>query len=122
MSKDKGTELQRASGQQLQTSMEVVFKPYRFGGSQAEVKFPNGYGASIIGGGFGQYGDGQTTFELAVTHGDEQAHICYSTPIVPDGVIGWQTLEEIAEFLKQIEALAPNPSCKHERLEDDECR
>jgi hypothetical protein len=72
-------------------------------GKQATVSFPNGYGASVIGGERGLYGDGVTSFELAVLHHDA---LCYSTPITND-VLGWQTREQITELLQRIEALPP---------------
>ena len=34
--------------------------------NQYVVKFPNGYGASVVGGALGLYGDGVHSFEVAV--------------------------------------------------------
>lgn len=68
---------------------------------QARVDFPNGYGASIIGGADGFYGDGVETFEVAVfAHG----HLCYTTPITDD-VLGWQSKEDVSRVLQEIESL-----------------
>jgi hypothetical protein len=81
------------------------------GGIQATVDFPNGYGASVVGGGRGLYGDGMTTYELAVIHGEV---LCYATPITGD-VLGWQTQDEITALLQAIEALPENYACNHQR-------
>ena len=69
------------------------------------VEFDNGYGASIVchdrsyGGPF-KIGE-SNLYELAVLH---DGHLCYDTPITDD-VLGWQTIEEINETLKEIEKL-----------------
>ena len=81
------------------------------GGVQATVDFPNGYGASVVGGGSGLYGNGITTYELAVTHGNV---LCYSTPITDD-VLGWRTKDEITASLQAIEDLPENSGCNHRR-------
>lgn len=66
-----------------------------------KIQFPNSYGASILGGGPGAYGDGVKTFEVAVLYKNE---ICYDSPITDD-VLGYQTEDEVHEILKQIENL-----------------
>ena len=69
------------------------------------VDFDNGYGASIVchdmsyGGPFVEGED--NLYELAVLH---NGRLCYDTPITDD-VLGWQTIEEINETLKEIEKL-----------------
>lgn len=65
------------------------------------IQFPNKYGASIIGGGPGAYGDGEKTFEVMILYDGEP---CYDTPITND-VLGYQTEDEVHEILKQIENL-----------------
>ena len=68
-------------------------------GMQAEVHFPNGYGASILNG-YG-YSDKDETYELAVLKG---SRICSETYITDD-VLGYKTEDEIDEALRQIEGL-----------------
>ena len=65
------------------------------------IQFPNKYGAYIIGGGPGTYGDGEKTFEVTILYEDEP---CCDTPIAND-VLGYQTEDEVHEILKQIENL-----------------
>ena len=64
--------------------------------------YPNGYGVSIITGG---YGDANSPYELAVLIGDEEhSTICYDTPITDD-VIGWRNETEIKALKKAVAAL-----------------
>lgn len=65
------------------------------------IQFPNKYGASIVGGGPGAYGDGNKTFEVAVLY---DGNICYDTPITND-VLGYQTEDDVHEILQKIENL-----------------
>jgi len=66
-----------------------------YDGHQVIVKFPNGYGASIVKHQF-SYG-----VELAVLKGDS---LCYDTPITCD-VIGNLTPEELEKTLEKISEL-----------------
>ena len=66
-------------------------------------KFPNGYGASVIKHGF-SYGGKSGLYELAVL--DENSDITYDTPITND-VLGYLTLLDVTEHLKEIKNLAP---------------
>lgn len=97
------------------------------GGEQYVVKFPNGYGASIVRNGM-SYGGGAGFWELAVLHGegyapkhysdeDELWPLCYATPITND-VIGWLTPEKISDLVTQISILPPNPNCNHDTERD----
>ena len=70
-------------------------------GNQAIVRFPNGYGASVIDGPMFYTQGG--TYELAVL--DEHG-LCYTTPITSD-VLGRLSKEEVTATLQQIEALPP---------------
>lgn len=74
-------------------SLEPGVKQYIF-------NFSNGYGASVVGGPR-RYGDGETTFELAVL---KRGKICYKTPITKD-VLAWKTAEEIEAALNAIQKL-----------------
>lgn len=80
--------------------------------NQLLVRFPNGYGASIVSGPHSY--SGTNTYELAVTsYKNSDSHIresrlCMSTPITDD-VLGWQTPAEVDSALRQIAALSPRP-------------
>jgi hypothetical protein len=77
----------------------LVFKSKRYTkGTQAELTFPNGYGASVITGG---YGNERAPYELGVVKGGS---LDYSTEITGD-VEGYQTAEQIDVLLQRIEAL-----------------
>ncbi len=74
-------------------------------GVRLVVDFDNGYGASIVCHDMSYGGplvEGErNVYELAVLH---NGHLCYDTPITDD-VLGWLTIEEINEALKEIEKL-----------------
>lgn len=66
-----------------------------------KYNFPNGYGASVIGHG---YGSERGLLEIAVLNSD--GSIAYDTPITND-VIGWLSDSEAKEVLDRIAALPP---------------
>jgi hypothetical protein len=70
------------------------------GGTHALIKFPNGYGASVVTGEM-YYTDPDHPYEVAVFHKGE---LCYDTPLTDD-VLGHQTEEDVDEILRQIELL-----------------
>lgn len=72
------------------------------GNTQVVVRFPNGYGASIIEG-TGSYG-----IELGVITFSADGHwdLTYETPVTDD-VLGWLDKETLAQHLREIEALPP---------------
>lgn len=70
------------------------------GGIHIRIKFPNGYGASIIKR-IGSIGFPRDLWELAVTKG---RFLTFSTPITND-VIGSLTEDEVRYYLSQIEVL-----------------
>ena len=70
-------------------------------GIRAEIKFDNGYGASVIRT-KGSYGGEAGLYELAVL--DQEGEICYNTPITED-VLGWLKEDDVTEALQKIEAL-----------------
>jgi hypothetical protein len=88
---------------------DLQFKPHPNDlGKQATIFFENGYGASVVGGRWGLYGDGESTFELAVLKGNEDNwDLTYDTPVTDD-VIGWQSKAQIESLLNEIKSL---PSC-----------
>jgi hypothetical protein len=85
----------------------VPTKPLSDGGYRAVLRFPNGYGASIIRRP-GSYGADQGLYEMAVVkfHGLKY-ELCYDTPIADD-VIGWMGPDEIRDYLERIIKL-PKP-------------
>jgi hypothetical protein len=70
-------------------------------GIRAEIKFDNGYGASVIRT-KGSYGGEAGLYELAVL--DQEGEMCYNTPITSD-TLGWLNEDNITAALQRIEAL-----------------
>ena len=70
-------------------------------GIRAEIKFDNGYSASVIRT-KGSYGGEAGLYELAVL--DQEGEICYNTPITSD-TLGWLKEDDVTEALQRIEAL-----------------
>ena len=71
--------------------------------NQRLYKFANGYGASVITGG---YGSPDCPYELAVVKfdPDDNWDLCYDTEITSD-VLGWLTDKEVEALLNRIEDL-----------------
>lgn len=85
----------------MKTFKDLEFKPKTHSpGYQAKIHFENGYGASVIFGGY-SYGAPNTPYEIAVLKGDR---ICYDTPVTDD-VIGWLDEDGVTEILEQIQNL-----------------
>lgn len=76
----------------------VRYAPH--GDFQAEVTFPNGYGASIVRHKF-SYGGNRGLFEIAVLRDGE---IVFDTPITND-VIGWCDPDQVDDYLNKIRVL-----------------
>lgn len=73
----------------------------------ATIKFPNGYGASVVRG-EGTYGSDEGLYELAVLN--SEGNLDYSTPITSD-VLGWLSEEDVSKYLNDIAALdSTNPT------------
>ena len=89
----------------------TVTRQDRHYGVQVLVKFPNGYGASIINHQF-SYG-----VELAVLH-DDNNKLCYATPVTDD-VIGHLDEERLLAVLQEIAALPANEACTHGRWREE---
>lgn len=68
------------------------------GAFREEVTFPNGRGVSIIRHA-GSYGSNAGLFEVAVLSAD--GRLDYSTPVTDD-VLGWQTVADVLEVMKQV--------------------
>lgn len=78
-------------------------------GEQHIVRFPNGYGASIVRHA-GSYGHDAGLYELGViTHDGRKGgeyQLTYNTPITDD-VLGYLTVEDVAKVLLEIRRLPP---------------
>lgn len=78
----------------------------RHGGQQDVYRFPNGYGASVLTGGFAAYGG----LEMAVVHfrSDDilDYRLVYDTPVTDD-VLGYLSAEDVPALLDQVAALEP---------------
>lgn len=75
------------------------------GGIQKLYRFDNNYGASVVRHLY-SHGSKDGLWELAVIQweGEEDYEVVYHTPVTDD-VLGWLTDQEVADFLKMIEAL-----------------
>lgn len=85
----------------------LEFGPHPAGaGSQAVIRFDNGFGASVITGSTMYYSRNDAPYELGVLHGEG---IClhYDNPVADGDVVGYQTKEQIEELLKRIKAFEP---------------
>ena len=65
---------------------------------QAEMKFKNDYGVSVITGG---YGNDSAPYEVAVLYKDG---LCYDTPITDD-IIGYLTEDGVTDIMKKVQEL-----------------
>lgn len=91
--------------QKLEKALGVKSEKHHFPdeyGRKLRLKYPNGYGVSIICGPF-SYG-GPELLELAVL---KDGKLCYDTPITSD-VEAYLTAEEALALIKKVEAL-PKP-------------
>lgn len=94
---------------------DLEFKPHAIPGAvQATLLMANGYGVSVVGGADGLYGDGKTTFEVAVIHATDGSswEICYATSLTND-VMGWRTVKQVEETLEALAGMAADVNCTH---------
>lgn len=70
---------------------------------QARMQFDNGYGISVLLGGYGIYSNGIDTYEVAILYNDE---LCYDSGLC-DNILTYQTQEQITELMEKIQLL-PN--------------
>ena len=84
-------------------STRSVRHGHLYDGVHFQIKFDNGYGASVVCHQF-SYGGPKGKWELAVT--DKNGDIDYSTPITDD-VIGWLPWEAVFSVLEKIAELPP---------------
>ena len=79
---------------------ETLVKEY-IDATQAVEYFDNGYGISVVcGSAF--YSNGRDTYEVAALRGDD---IDYGNPVVPDGVAGNLTTDEVTEVMRRLQEL-----------------
>ena len=85
----------------MKTFDDLEFSPHPtgLGGKIAQMDLGNGYKISVVGGGRGLYGDGETTFEVAMF--DRMNEMI--TLGENDQVLGWQTIEEINEIIQKFD-------------------
>lgn len=69
------------------------------GSTQVIFKFSNGWGASVVQGPY-TYGGPDGLFELGVL--DSAGRLNYDTPVSPDDVSGYLTVEDVKEKLTQL--------------------
>lgn len=79
---------------------ERFVKEY-LGATQAVKFFDNGYGISVVCGSV-FYSNGLDTYEVAAMRGDD---IDYENPVVPDGVAGNLTADEVTEVMRRLQEL-----------------
>ena len=87
----------------MKTFNDLEFKDMDFfyGGVQARIEFPNGYGASVVKHNF-SYGGSAGLYELAVTK-DGELH--YDNSVAEGDVHGYLDEEAVTELLKGIQLL-----------------
>jgi hypothetical protein len=85
----------------MKTFDDLEFGPHPtgLGGKIAQMDLGNGYKISVVGGGRGLYGDGETTFEVAMF--DRVGDMIKLGE--NDQVLGWQTIDEINEIIKKFD-------------------
>ena len=85
----------------MKTFDDLEFSPHPtgLGGKIAQMDLGNGYKISVVGGGRGLYGDGETTFEVAMF--DRVGDMIKLGE--NDQVLGWQTIDEINEIIKKFD-------------------
>jgi len=89
----------------MKTFKDLEFKQHPsapYFNTQAEMKFDNGYGVSVITG-KGAYSTETQPYEVAILFNDS---ICYSTSLTDD-VLGYQDEDMVTEIMKRVQEL-PN--------------
>lgn len=77
--------------------------PIKNGGVMSQMKLDNGYTISVVGGAKGLYGDGETTFEVAMFDRLNEMIMLSEH----DQVLGWQTKEEIDQIMEKFNNQKP---------------
>jgi hypothetical protein len=83
----------------MKTFNDLKFKPHPvgMGGKLAQMELSNGYKISVVGGRQGLYGDGETTFEVAIF--DRTGEMIMLSE--DDQVLGWMTIDEVNEIIQK---------------------
>jgi hypothetical protein len=83
----------------MKTFNDLKFKPHPvgMGGKLAQMELSNGYKISVVGGKKGLYGDGETTFEVAMF--DRTGEMIMLSE--DDQVLGWMTIDEVNEIIQK---------------------
>lgn len=66
------------------------------------MEFQNGFGVSVIGGGYGDYGDGISTFEVGILYKGEFTHL---KKFDYDEIKAYQTPEQVTEIMEYLQNL-----------------
>lgn len=69
---------------------------------QARMEFQNGFGVSVIGGGYGDYGDGINTFEVGILYKGEFAQL---KKFDYNEIRAYQTPEQVTEIMEYLQNL-----------------
>jgi len=83
----------------MKTFNDLKFGPHPvgMGGKIAQMELGNGYKISVVGGRNGLYGDGETTFEVAIL--DRLGEMIMLSE--NDQVLGWMTIDEVNEIIQK---------------------
>ena len=83
----------------MKTFNDIKFKlhPNGMGGILGQMELGNGYTISVVGGRQGLYGDGETTFEVAIF--DRTGEMLMLSE--DDQVLGWMTIDEVNEIIQK---------------------
>lgn len=85
---------------------DLVFAPHRNkmdGAVQAMHEFPNGITISIVGGGYGLYGDGLESFEVGAWRTNSSQWDDYWIRLSEhDDVVGWQSKEDVTKLIQKV--------------------
>lgn len=86
----------------MKTFDDLEFEPHPngLGGKIAQMELGNGYKISVVGGGRGLYGDGETTFEVAMFNRAGEMITLGEN----DQVLGWQTKDQVNEIIKNFDS------------------
>jgi hypothetical protein len=86
----------------MKSFTDLKFEPHpnKMGGKLAQMELGNGYKISVVGGGKGLYGDGETTFEVAMFNRTGEMITLGEN----DQVLGWQTIDEVNEIIEKFDS------------------
>lgn len=85
----------------MKTFKDLKFKTHHYSGKQAELKFTNNFGVSVLLGDE-YYSNGVDTYEVATLLND---HLVYIEGITDDDVAAYPTAEEVTELMEKVQQL-----------------